>query len=209
MTTTTRKKELKKGVLSYTVAFTLCVCVAIFRYITGDDIMSLTVFRSKIIGDMTGEKGVYSLWPISHFILYVCLGYIAPSWWWLWICLGVGWEIFEYCGGVLVRNLQSKQGTESLGKKAEKMLMPQYGNEWVTGCQSDILFNVTGLILGLVISKFSVEKSHNQQAKLNYKVIYSPEDNIFSTSSQTHKDKGRYDRSYVPPIAWALSEDVH
>jgi len=162
-------KQLKKGFLSYGIALILCTIVAIVRYLTRNDIMSLTVFKSKILGDMTGEQGVYSLWPISHFILYVCLGYLSPSFWWLWILIGVGWELFEYTCGILVRTMQSNESTASLGKKAEAILMPQYGEQWVSGCQSDILFNLSGLVLGLLISKCSSKQiSSSSNVKITY-----------------------------------------
>jgi hypothetical protein len=198
MVKTIKNKELKKGVVSYTVAFLLCMIVAIFRYITGNDIMSLTVFKSKTLGDMTGEKGVYSLWPISHFILYVFLGYLSPSWWWLWICLGIGWEFFEYSCGLLVRKLQSKEGTSNLGQKAEKMFMPQYGEEWVSGCQSDVLFNISGLVIGLMMSKLyktDYKETYYKKSGLSLKIIYYS-NNISSTSFPNYKDKDRYDQPY-------------
>lgn len=200
MVTAAKKKELKKGALSYGVAFILCAMAAIFRYITGNDVMSLTVFRSKTLGDMTGEKGVYSLWPISHFILYVFLGYLAPSWWWLWICLGIAWEIVEYACGLLVRNLQSKEGTANLGKKAEKMFMPQYGEEWVSGSQSDVLFNIAGLGLGILLTKLcksEYRETFNKNRGLSLKVIYYSGDNISSTSSPIHMDKDHYDQPWL------------
>jgi len=159
----TKKKQLIRGVIAYTVAFILCAIVAISRYATGTDIMNLTVFRSKILGDLTGENGVYSLWPISHFVLYAFLGYLAPSWWWLWICVGIGWELIEYSCGLLVRKLQSTKRTASLGKKAERMFMPQYEEgEWVSGKPSDILFNIAGLGLGLLLSKFCKTKQREK-----------------------------------------------
>ena len=145
--------ELKKGIRSYFIAFILCSAVAIFRYIKSIDIMSLTVFESKILGDITGEKGVYSLWPVSHFILYMFLGYLAPSWWLLWICLGILWELFEYGCGQIVKGLQSKGGKiANFGTKARKMIVMQYEEEWVCGNKSDILFNIVGLVFGIMLA---------------------------------------------------------
>lgn len=193
---TSKTKQLKKGALSYAIALFLCSIVAIFRYITSIDIMSLTVFRSKILGDMTGENGVYSLWPISHFILYLFLGYLAPSWWWLWICIGIGWELFEYGCGQLVKSLQSKAGTSKLGKRAEKMFMPQYGDEWVSGTRSDIIFNITGLFIGIMLSKLS-SGDCSEEYDTSPKITYYLEDSISSTSFQNYKDKDRYGQSYL------------
>ena len=151
----THKDQLKKGMIANVIAFALCAVVATFRYITGIDIMSLTVFRSKTLGNLTGEDGTYSFWPISHFVLYVVLGCIAPRWWWLWVCIGLAWELFEYSCGVLVRKLLRGKNTADFGKKAEQMFMPQYSDgEWVTGRKSDIIFNIAGLGFGLVLSNF-------------------------------------------------------
>ena len=191
-----KNKEFKKGVVLYTVSFIVCLIVAIFRYTTGNDIMSPTVFKSKTLGDMMGEKGVYSVWPISHFILYMFLGYLSPSWWWLWICVGIGWEILEYSCGLIVYKLQSKEGTASLGHKVEKMFMPQYEEEWVTGQKSDVLFNISGLALGLFISKLykpEHQKTYHKKSGLDIKIIYYS-DNISSTSSPNYKDNDRYDK---------------
>jgi len=194
MTKTSKKKQLKKGGVSYAIALALCLIVAIFRYITSIDVMSLTVFKSKTLGDMTGEDGVYSLWPISHFILYVFLGFLAPSWWWLWISIGIGWEIFEYYCGQLVKGLQTKKGTFKIAKKAEKMFMPQYGEEWVSGTKSDVLFNVAGLALGILLSKIS-SPNYDEEYRLGPVITYY-EDNISSTSFPTYKDTVHSSQSY-------------
>ena len=173
MTRPNKKKQLKKGIVVYTVTLCLCAIVAIFRYVTGKDVMSPTVFKSKILGAMTGEPGVYSIWPISHFVLYVFLGYLAPKWWWLWILVGVSWEIFEYICGLLVRKLQSSDITATLGKKAEKMFMPQYGSEWVSGARSDIIFNIMGLVIGLLLTKIcKKDKLDPVEDKLKSRITY-------------------------------------
>ena len=147
------KQELKRGAVVYAITFALCAIVTVLRYFSSVDIMSPTVFKSKLLADLMGESAAYSLWPISHFVLYLVLGYVAPHWWWLWFCIGVAWELFEYGCVQLVYNLKSNEGTSKLGKEAERMFTPQYGDEWVSGRKSDILFNAGGLIVGVVLSR--------------------------------------------------------
>ena len=98
-----------------------------------------------------GECGVYSFWPVSHFIMYTCLGFSASSWWWLWFILGVGWELFEYELGVLSQHAQKKMETRTI-HFAHAMGFQQYGAKWMNGSFSDLVFNAAGLAAGMALS---------------------------------------------------------
>lgn len=145
----TVRGELICGLVCYATAVIGILLVCTAMVITGQDFMGCTVFTCPTLGQMTRECGVYSMWPVSHVVLYALLGYVAPSWWWLWVLLGIVWEGVEQCVGYTLTQLNVPMPTvEANGV--------QYGgcrwNEWVKGMRSDIVFNTVGLIFGSLLS---------------------------------------------------------
>ena len=155
----TKNKQIKRAGITYAISFCLVIIISIIRHFTNKDIMSPTVFKSEWMGSLTGESGVYSLWPISHFVLYVIIGFLAPSWWWLWILIGVLWELFESYGLLLTKPaVELVFGKFNTGKKTTRLSGEQYEDQWVCGKGSDILFNMLGLGVGILLSKTCKEE---------------------------------------------------
>ena len=140
---------LRNGLIVYITTFTLGVFIAIYRAFTGKDFMDTHVFDSEILYNITGEFKHISWWPISHFIMYLILGLIAPKYWLLWFSIGIGWEIFEWLGGKILIST----GKGNLNVFRSRHNQQQYGNNWVTGTITDIIFNGLGLGIGVLISQ--------------------------------------------------------
>lgn len=81
----------------------------------------------------------YSIWPISHFILYFILGYHCPCYWKEFTLIGVGWEVFESIKG------DDKDKHHVVNTTNGK----QYANWWA-GSLSDIVANSLGLATGII-----------------------------------------------------------
>jgi hypothetical protein len=86
----------------------------------------------------------YDWWAVSHFLLYTGLGYFFPDKLLMFFTLGIVWEIFEWMNseynvtlfGMELNNVDSQEG-------------------WWYGRSIDIIFNMSGYILG---SYFAGEK---------------------------------------------------
>ena len=170
MTILQNKPSLKKGLIVYIITFILAALVSIYRAFTGKDFMDSTVLKSKFLYKITAEYENISWWPISHFIMYVVLGIIAPEYWLLWFCIGIGWELLEWGGGKIL----SASGRDNLVRSRDSRT--QYGDNWVAGSITDVICNGAGLGLGVLLSKL-IHKSnkHKQESykKSNYKIVYS------------------------------------
>jgi hypothetical protein len=70
----------------------------------------------------------------------------------IWIILGIIWELIELAIGTAVKvmpKLDVKMALSKLSKPKDEN-KTQYQEEWLTGKISDIIFNVSGLITGIV-----------------------------------------------------------
>lgn len=90
------------------------------------------------------ERG-FSSWPISHFILYLILGYTFPKEWPFLLVVGIVWEFIEVSIGKAEDKIFGKN------KDITKISDVQYENNWCTGDFADIAFNITGMIAGIAI----------------------------------------------------------
>ncbi len=140
------KKQLKIGLSAIAFSVVGIVIVGLIRNKTGFDPFGKTVIKSKFLGNLFGESENYSGWPISHFVLYLFLGALAPKLWFLWFILGIIWEILEALTGKILKS-------DSTSKSPVEKIYKQYGAEWVAGKSSDVLFNSAGLFVGFLISK--------------------------------------------------------
>ena len=91
--------------------------------------------------------GVFNLWCISHIIMYILLGFFAPSLWYISISLSILWESFEY---VVEKNKLSR----------------------VIICNpNDFTINTVGLIIGVIANdmwnryKKSIDKKKEEKEK--------------------------------------------
>ena len=96
---------------------------------------------------LTNERG-FSAWPISHFIMYIILGIFSPDYWYVWVLIGIVWEFVEYAftKNIVIADIETSYSNEEYLKKY------QY-NSWTGGTPSDIFFNITGLIVGLIVNR--------------------------------------------------------
>ena len=139
--------QFKTGIIVYVVCFVGVLLISIYRWLAKNDPFDKVIFKSKILNDICGETHGYSCWPISHFIMYLVLGLVAPDWWYLWLVVGIVWELIEYGGG---KWLTSK-GMQRVVNPSIDTQDSQYASEWLGGSVSDIVFNTTGLFIGMAI----------------------------------------------------------
>ena len=140
--------QLKTGIIVYLVCFVGVVLISIFRWLAKKDPFDKVIFKSKFLNDICGETNGYSCWPISHFIMYVVLGLVAPDLWYIWLVVGIAWELVEYGGGKWLTSKGLQRVVNPTSKDTEDS---QYASEWMGGSISDIIFNTTGLFTGMAI----------------------------------------------------------
>ena len=163
------KPSLRNGLVVYVVTFALALLASIYRAITGKDFMDTTVLTSQSLYNVTGEYKCLSWWPISHFIMYVVLGAVAPEYWLLWFCIGIGWELLEWGGGKML----SAAGRDNLIRSHDNRT--QYGDNWVAGSVTDVIFNGVGLGVGILLSRMMCKvqpKQESYKEKPYYRVVY-------------------------------------
>tara|TARA_Y100000389_G_C16976976_1_gene278416 strand:- start:45 stop:467 length:423 start_codon:yes stop_codon:yes gene_type:complete len=136
-------RQIKIGIIINIVCFLAVVFAFIIRKFTvnfHNNIFETTIINLPGLAKSTKEKNTgYSFWPLSHIILYIILGIVAPDYWYLWIIIGIFWEIIEFIFGKLSKT-SGKNNT-------------QYGDKWLNYRFSDIFFNLFGLLIGVSISK--------------------------------------------------------
>ena len=87
-----------------------------------------------------------SQWPLSHFILFLGFGFLAPRYWWAFILLGVGWEGVE----LLMKHLQKRNArTARTRVNANEYTYLTYWESTV----EDIILNTSGVIIGVFLAK--------------------------------------------------------
>ena len=88
-------KQFKNLVIIYFTVFILFSFTLIFRCINK---YSKNSILEKIINcKLEKQNTIFDiLWGISHFIMYVLLGFYAPQLWYVSYSLSIFWELFEY-----------------------------------------------------------------------------------------------------------------
>jgi hypothetical protein len=76
----------------------------------------------------------YTWWPISHFLLFVIVGFICRKHWFLVLLISVIWECFEFSWSYLF-----DEKVDSFGEVKE---------DWMMGNWSDLIFNTSGFLIG-------------------------------------------------------------
>ena len=113
-------KQLKNLIKIYIISFFLVVVTLVYRHVSDTE---LNILRINIKG-----LNNCNLWCVSHIILYIILGYFAPTYWHVSILLGVLWELFEkMLENNRIKNIKSKP--------------------------YDIVRNIAGLGIGIVLSR--------------------------------------------------------
>ena len=115
-----------------------------FNNLVANDFMNQTVFKLP-----SGEP--ISYWPISHFVLFLILGFLFPGCWLLLIVAGILWEVFEMAMGK-VMNRSYHHVTRTNGNV-------QY-EQWIQGSFMDIFMDIGGIIVGLLL-RYIVDSCRN------------------------------------------------
>lgn len=132
-------QQLKNGIIIYII----CLIGVLTLFIPKYDILNNIIFDIPWLSKITNETG-FSYWPITHFIMYIFLGLFAPKYWYIWIIIGICWEIIEtFLGNTFNKN----------SKEINKNRKIQYSGKWMNGTVSDIFFNISGLIIGIILQK--------------------------------------------------------
>jgi hypothetical protein len=90
--------------------------------------------------DMPGI-GPISWWPISHFLLFLILGFLFPDCGVFIITAGILWEIFESIMAII-------QGGPQQTVKSGSGNSVEYEFTWWAGSFKDIFMNTTGFFIG-------------------------------------------------------------
>ena len=116
--------DLYKGLIIYTIVAIGFFCLYVYRVFTQKDFKKLQIPLSTI--HIHKYRIIINMWSISHFLMYLVLGVVSPSYWLLWICVGVLWEMIEFaCNYYKIQYINYK---------------------W-----SDIPINTCGLIMGVFL----------------------------------------------------------
>jgi len=78
--------QLRRLLIIYTIASISMIGSIVIRNIKNDDIHFL---RKELIPNC-------NYWCVSHFILYLLLGYFSPQFWYISFILSIIWELTEY-----------------------------------------------------------------------------------------------------------------
>ena len=173
-----KKKQLKKGLIVYLITFFLVGIVGLYKHTGAKDPLDIRVFTCEWLGELAGERGVYSIWPCTHTFLYILLGFIAPSWWLLWLVMGVVWEGVEYGASLYIVDTDTPEGAECRERR------DQYGEKWMQARVSDLIFNAIGLAIGLLLARFWDPKEE-VIAKITYWEPTSTKDEAQTVLSST------------------------
>ena len=104
-----------------------------------------TPFQSKIPGLYFKLFGIFNFWCISHLVMYILLGFFAPSLWYISLALSILWESFEYVIEKKFRFIKYRT--------------------------LDFFTNIIGLIIGITIYDLvNYIKTKNKNKKKNLKV---------------------------------------
>jgi hypothetical protein len=129
-------------ICAYHILLLVLLFIIVYGYVIKE------YFKIDILEKKFAECEGCDLWALTHFTLYLILGYNFPSYYLLFFLIGVGYEFFEYYVGVSDNSFKylgpmSSDGTQS----------------WWYGRVSDIIFNTLGLISGMSLSPYEIKKN--------------------------------------------------
>jgi hypothetical protein len=100
--------------------------------------------NEKVI-DVPFLENCCSWWPISHFILFLVLGYFFPDCWVYLVIAGITWELLEMVMSHLTGH--QRQAVKVSDARVE------YSGNWWAGSFKDVFMDVAGLIVGILLRK--------------------------------------------------------
>lgn len=114
------------------------------KQVAENDMMNRKVFECGVF------ENCCSMWPISHFIFFMILGFLYPKCWVPILILGASWELIEMGAGYLMDG-----GLQPM--KTEKGNI-EYSNNWWAGSSKDIVFNTAGFAVGAIIATLILKR---------------------------------------------------
>ena len=125
------------------------------------DPLNKNVFSMNI----NGTEHKFSWWPITHFVLFLFVGLLFDTSWYLpWMVGGAYWEGLEFTMGSILSKWVLKPPETK--KNTTTGNNTQYERQWLNGGYSDLAFNGAGLLLGYLI-KLTFEKKSTLQEGSN------------------------------------------
>ena len=113
-------KQFRNLLIIYGGSLVICVLILLLRL----------KYNKSIFSE---SKNTCGFWCISHFVMYMCLGYFSPNYWYIALVVSTVWESIEIY-------------MEHIG-------LPVSGN-----LTKDIITNSLGLAVGLMGAKFNILK---------------------------------------------------
>jgi hypothetical protein len=83
-------------------------------------------------------------WPVSHFILFMILGFLYPNCWKIILLLGIIWELIEV-------SFYWFRSSDRQWVRTNNNL--EYSKNWWAGSYKDIIFNCAGFGVGFLLAK--------------------------------------------------------
>ena len=138
-----------KGV--YIIFFVTVMLIFIYWLILGlifgfdnvpqHDFMNVKMFNLPLF------ENCCSLWPISHFILFLIIGYLYPNCDVVAISGGVLWEVAEVAFFYITKRSDRQPTRIADNSRIE------YSQNWWMGSFKDIIMNILGFYLGKFLAK--------------------------------------------------------
>lgn len=150
---TIRKKYKSPILLLFIIGLILYSIYFVSAHILDLDIVNLDPLNKHLFSIGPIQVG---LWPISHLILYMILGYIYPDYWLQISIMGIIWEFVEFTNGALTDNPITATEKDKEKKSGQKRM---YDKKWMAGNAYDILFNTVGLIIGVNMARLMPPRS--------------------------------------------------
>lgn len=101
-------------------------------------------FMNRIVFDFPQFENCCSMWPLSHFFLFMLIGYLFPDCDVVAIAGGILWEIVE----VMAYKVFKNKGRQAVNRGARI----EYSKDWWMGSFKDIFFNIAGFYVGKLLS---------------------------------------------------------
>jgi hypothetical protein len=130
----------------YGVFFVIFIVYGLSLYSKGFD----KIAQSDPLNKILLQRGEHALcgWGISHFVMYLIIGYLFPDCWQEATILGIIWELIEYAIGFFFINEDTQPGVKY--------------KIWWSGSVQDIVLNTAGLAVGVLLAKV-----HKQETQLS------------------------------------------
>lgn len=137
------------------IGFIVVGYVTMLFYVFGVNGVSLDPLNKNIIR-LPLLNWHYSFWPISHYIFYTFLGYHYPQFVFIFLIIGIIWEIIEFIAGKVIASFIKDHPhhtiANKIAKQFNKLKKIQYTVD-AMGSFSDIIFNAFGLMTGYYMSR--------------------------------------------------------